>query len=138
MTAALIGRSGRALDADAHIGYYGPGEVSYDDEGDYGIAYREGLLAEHAVNFVAAGGTIRKAASGSGLAWAILSDGRAVPVVCGEFIPITTEDGPSTGRCGLDATGEGQCEGHAAEYASWFAMTEVERAAWERDPEREW
>lgn len=39
----------------------------------------------------------------------------AVPVVCSELIPITTEDGPDVGRCGQPAVGYGCCAGHSPE-----------------------
>lgn len=126
--AGLIDRlSGRALDADAHIGRYGPGERHYDDEGDYGYVYREGLLSEHVPSFKAVGGVIRVASTGSGLRYAVLSDGRAVPVVCSDLIPITTEDGYSDGRCGANATEDGMCPGHAAEYRSYMSSLRFDR-----------
>lgn len=127
-------RTGRPLAADEIVGRFGPGEAQYDEEsGEVFYVGREGLLAEQVDGFIAAGGIVRPAAFGGGRAWAVLSDGRAVPVVCGEIIPVMTEDGPSDGRCGQNALGEGMCEGHAEEYAQWNRMAEVERAAWERD-----
>lgn len=129
----LVNRGGRTLDADAHISHYGVGEAEYDEEtGEVFYVGRLGLVADHVTSFVEAGGTVRSAASGSGKAWAVLPGGRAFPVVCGYLIPVMTEDGPSDGRCGLDALPEGMCEGHAAEYAEWARMDEMERAAWER------
>jgi hypothetical protein len=120
VTTALVDRrTGRPLDVYAHVGYYGPGEVEYTDDGEYGIAYRRGVITEHAEAFVAAGGTIVPRSSGSG-AWAVLPDGEAVPVVCSEMIPVMTEDGPSDGRCGADATDDGMCSGHAASYRAYF------------------
>lgn len=115
----LTTRGGYTLDAESMIGYYGIGEaVSYGD--DYGIAYRRGLLAEHVEHFVAAGGTVRTAASGR--RWAAVGIAPAVPIVCSEIIAITTEDGPSDGRCGLDADADGFCEGHA-----YLATTHAEQ-----------
>lgn len=137
-TAPLVSRhTGRPLDADSHFGGYGPGVVEgYDPEfGEPLIAYREGLLSEHVEAFRAAGGTVRFAASGSGRAWAVRSDGRAVPVVCGYIIEVFTEDGRDSGRCGADAYSGtyGMCEGHGAECARFMASTEAERLSWERD-----
>lgn len=99
----------------------------------YGRTWRTGVLSEHEAAFTAAGGTIRPAASGSGLAWAVLPDGSAHPVVCPDLVPVPTEDGMIVGRCGADAVRDGACEGHAAETEAWLAATEDERVAWERD-----
>lgn len=118
---ATLTRNGHLLDADSMIGSYGAGESIWDDNDDYGIAYRAGLLSDHVEAFVAAGGVVRAAASGSGRTWAVRSwDRLAIPVVCSEIIPVMTEDGPSDGRCGLDALVEGCCKGHAAERQDYF------------------
>jgi hypothetical protein len=117
----LVGRNGAPLDAYAHVGGYGPGTAEYTEEGDYLVAYRSGVLAEHTESFVAAGGRHIAAASGSGRSWAVMPDGKALPVVCGHFIPVMTEDGPSDGRCGADVTVDGHCAPHAEEVRSYFA-----------------
>lgn len=121
----ISNRTGRPItDPEEILGLYGPGEaVAYDDPefgGGYGYIYRAGLASDHVEAFVAAGGTIRPAASGSGLHWAVIPSGRTVPVVCSEIIPIITEDGRSDGRCGDDATVDGLCAGHAADYRTGF------------------
>jgi hypothetical protein len=52
----------------------------------------------------------------------VLPNGRvAATVVCPQFIPVMTEDGPSDGRCGVDATVDGLCAYHAEEVRSWLA-----------------
>jgi hypothetical protein len=69
--------------------------------------------------------------------------------LCPEIVMVDTEDGPVTGRCQgpvVEVTvppdrryGETEatvqafaCEGHSAEWLNWRAMTEGERADWER------
>lgn len=104
--------------------------------GSYGPDFKPGVLAEHLEAFQRAGGIVRRATSGSGAMWALVPSGKAVkayPVVCGDVVPVQTEDGIVTGRCGIIATREGACAGHAAEMDSWREMAEAERAAWERD-----
>lgn len=101
--------------------------------GSYGATWRAGVLSEHLDRFLAAGGRTRPAASGSGRTWALLPDGAVVTVVCSELVALVTEDGIVSGRCGADAVVDGAyCAGHGAELAGWRAMTEPERAAWER------
>lgn len=60
--------------------------------------------------------------------------GIAWPVLCSELIEVYTEDGVSDGRCGQVATDidEGSCKGHGEERRGWRAMSEAERAHWER------
>lgn len=100
--------------------------------GQYGPRFTAGVLSEHLERFVAAGGVVRPARSGSGAAWAMVGP-KAYKVMCSDIVPVQTEDGTVTGRCGVLATREGACEAHAAEHDSWLAMAEAERAAWERD-----
>lgn len=68
------------------------------------------------------------------------ADGAAYPVLCSELVEVSTEDGPSDGRCGFLATDQemGSCAGHAEERREWTAMSEAEKAHWERQPERAW
>ena len=95
--------------------------------------FRTSLLIDHVDLFEAAGGTIRV---GRHSTWAVLPTGLACPVVCGEIIQIDTEDGPESGRCGLNVRGEeGACERHAEERQGWLAMDESERCSWEHDRE---
>lgn len=57
-------------------------------------------------------------------------DGR---LVCGEIVPVWTEDGPATGRCRRPVLHDDiACPGHADEIRGWRSMTEPERVAWER------
>jgi len=100
--------------------------------GNYGHDWKPGVLAEHLQAFRAAGGVVRRSRTGSGVVWAVVGI-KAYPFVCGHLIQVDTEDGPVSGRCGLRAVREGACEAHAEEHASWVAMSEAERAAWERD-----
>ena len=125
MATPLVDRLTRTpLDADAHVGFYGPGTPDYGPDGEYGIAYRRGLLSEHADAFLAAGGKIEPVGDG-GAGRAILSDGSTVPVVCSELIEVLTEDGRESGRCGADAADAepGLCESHGAQYRSYLADT---------------
>lgn len=98
----------------------------------YGHRWVTGVITEHLEAFVAAGGVVRQARSGSGAAWAIVGR-KAYPVLCSDLIPVQTEDGTISGRCGILAVRHGSCENHAAEADTWLAMAEIERKAWERD-----
>lgn len=81
--------------------------------GAYGQAWREGVLSEHLDLFVRAGGTHRPS-KGAGAGWAVMEDGRAVPVVCSEIVRVDTEDGPVSGRCGANAlAATGTCGYHS-------------------------
>jgi hypothetical protein len=110
-------------------------QAPQDFIGSYGSTWRAGVISEHVPAFVAAGGQVRPAASGSGLSWAVMTDanGWALPVVCSALVAVYTEDGAQTGRCGADATVDGSCPGHAEEAASWLAASEAERVRWEKD-----
>lgn len=108
----LVDRHNRAaLNAENHVGHYGPGVSRYDAEGEHYITFeRVGVVVDHVESFVQAGGSVRPTRSG-GL-WAVLPDGRAYKVLCGEIIPVATEDGPSDGRCGLPVVAAtGRCRG---------------------------
>jgi hypothetical protein len=103
----------------------------------YGQDNTQGVLSDHLYLFLAAGGTVRDAASGSGRQWAVLPDGTAEAVLCSDLVWVTTEDGREDDHCGSPAVREGACEGHAAEHEGWLAMTEADRLRWERDLDRE-
>lgn len=91
-----------------------------------------GLIVDDTDSFARAGGTIRTSASGR-LEWAVLPDGRAFPVLCGDIVMRYYEEGESyTDRCGKPATNHGACQGHGEARDSWRAMTEAERCAMER------
>ena len=63
----------------------------------------------------------------------VVIEGRAYPVLCGDIVPVQTEDwGPESGRCGQIARFDGSCEFHGAERAWWGSLTEREKAAVER------
>lgn len=70
---------------------------------------------------------------------AFVKDGvERVPVLCGEFVEVWTEDGPMDGRCGRPVPKVGHeaghaCEGHAMMRAGWMNMDELERLDVERE-----
>lgn len=91
-----------------------------------------GLLVDNVETFEAAGGTIRTSASGR-VEWAVLPDGSAYPVLCGDIVERTYEEGERyTDRCGAVATNRGACAGHGEARDAWRAMSEAERCAVER------
>lgn len=94
-----------------------------------------GLLVDDIDAFVQLGGTIRMAASGSGIEWAVTPEGRAFPVTCGDIVERGSEDGPYTDRCGFVADSDGACAGHAAARDAYRAMSESERLHLERAEE---
>lgn len=106
-----------------------------DLTGAYGLDWKAGVLSEH-LHLAEANPALRLATTASGLTWvAPARGGKAVPVVCSEIVAIPTEDGPVSGRCGLFATVDGACEGHAEERAYWTELSEAERAYMERQAE---
>ncbi len=53
--------------------------------------------------------------------------------LCPEIVPVMTEDGTSDGRCLTPVVPGGYaCPGHTAVIEEWRAMSERERAHWER------
>ena len=121
---------------ESYIVPYGPNvEIGFDPE--YGIVYGPGsvgILSEH---LQAAGLPTRRLADGHLVA--VAPKGRAVHVLCSGVIMISTEDGPATGRCGywVDREGTWGCPGHEAEATGWLALSEAEKADWERRYDRE-
>lgn len=106
---------------------YGPGSYS-----------RKGILSEHVHIAEQGGAYVRAAASTSGVEWVVWPDGAVDPILCPELVPDRDCDNyPITSRCGAFATHDGMCEGHAAEMNDWRAMSEAERAAWERRNEED-
>jgi hypothetical protein len=96
----------------------------------YGPTWRSGVLIDNTDRFIAAGGHIR---NGVTAMWAVMADGIAHPVVCGEMVRIDTEDGSITGRCGCNVIRDfGACDYHAAIIAEWREQSEAETVAWER------
>ena len=88
----------------------------------------ETILIDH----VAQGARVRIGPSGR--AYAVGEKGQAKLIVCGDIVPVMTEDGPETGRCGLPVHRDfGQCERHADERIWWASLTERERAGIERE-----
>lgn len=111
------------------VGQYGT-DTERDDEGYSHLVGRRSVLIDHTDLFVAAGGTIRV---GKHATWAFLPKGAGIPVVCGDLVPVHTEDGMSDARCGLNVVGNrGACEGHADERDYYMAQSEAERAFDER------
>jgi hypothetical protein len=52
---------------------------------------------------------------------------------CPEIVPVLTEDGPTDGRCLAPIVPGGfACPGHTEAIEAWRAMSEPERAHWER------
>lgn len=94
-----------------------------------------GLLVDDVEAFTRLGGTVRPAASGSGVEWAVTPEGRAFPVTCGDIVERWNEDGSYTDRCGSVADAAGACAGHAAARDAYLAMTEAERLCLEREEE---
>lgn len=71
------------------------------------------VLVDHVGDAIDAGATLRVPENGL-REYVVMPDGRAVPVGCGDIIEIRTEDGPSTGRCGIPiAAGARACPGHS-------------------------
>lgn len=93
----------------------------------YGPASRSfGILGDH---LAAAGLEAHVIADGRQI---VAIDGKIVQVLCSEVIPISTEDGPATGRCGKALRGDVYaCPGHTYERESWLAMSEEDKAMWE-------
>jgi hypothetical protein len=57
---------------------------------------------------------------------------------CPEIVPVMTEDGPSDGRCLADIVPGGfACPPHTEAIEAWRAMSEPERAHWERQHDAE-
>jgi hypothetical protein len=116
------------------VGQYGT-NTERDDDGYTIVVGRRSLLIDHTDLFETAGGTIRV---GKHSTWAVLPGGEAVPVVCGDLVPVRTEDGPSDARCGCNVVGDrGACEGHADERDAYRAQSESERAYDERVRDQE-
>lgn len=80
--------------------------------GAYGPRWREGILIDHVDAAQRAGHVLVRTGSGHG--WMHpATGGRAIRVVCGELIKISTEDGPVSGRCGAPALLDtGRCDVH--------------------------
>jgi hypothetical protein len=112
-----------------YVGRYGP-EVVIGDDPDFGLVYgpvQEGIINEH---LHAAGLESHVIADGRQI---VAIDGKIVEVLCSDIIPINTEDGPGTGRCGTPLRGDAYaCPGHTSEREGWLAMSEAEKAEWER------
>ena len=99
----------------------------------YGPDWRLGVLTEHLQLVHAAGVHVRRSASGR-RTYVVAEDGCCFPVVCSELVEVLTEDGRMSGRCGVPVEGEAwACEGHQIEMENWLAMSEAERARWERE-----
>jgi hypothetical protein len=102
---------------------------AYDLTGCYGQGWRQGLLSDHVGLALDLGFRVVTLSHTRRL---VCEDGLTFPVVCSEIVMVDTEDGPIDGRCGLVADLDGFCEPHAAQVSEWRAMSELERALWER------
>jgi hypothetical protein len=104
--------------------------------GAYGPQWRSGVLTEH---LGWGEGVIRVVQTAGGAQWAIpAGGGRAVPLVCSDLISVPTEDGPITGRCGVQVrNGRMACEGHHDEREHWSSLSELERLHQEQREDRE-
>jgi hypothetical protein len=100
--------------------------------GRYGRDWVQGVVSDH----LRPHHQVRRLAGGD---WVVvLPDGSAEFVLCSELIWVDTEDGRIDGRCGLRVDAEGYaCEGHRLERERWLAMSESEKADWERFAEGE-
>lgn len=107
----------------------------YDLIQGYGPDYRSvGILSEH-LHLLPNDWYVKVLRGGAEVV--VDPGGHAHFVLCSELVPDVTEDGPVVVRCGARVTGEVACEGHQADIEHWRAMSEIERAAWERKQERE-
>jgi hypothetical protein len=100
--------------------------------GQYGSAWTTGIISEHVPAAVKRGLMVRKTHTLTEWVYDPATTEKAVPVLCSELIVVWTEDGPTTGRCGLMAK-EGVCEGHASVIREWWAQSDAELLAWERE-----
>ena len=101
-----------------------------DLAGRYGDPPQTGVLVDHLRLF-----TGRQSVDADGNRVLLSPYGPADnhPVLCAEVIEIATEDGPATGRCGLNvADGDWACRGHQAAIDDYRRQSEAERAYWER------
>lgn len=101
--------------------------------GAYGPNNRVGVLSEH-LDLALRTGLVARRLPGS--TWVYDPDQpgeRAVPVVCSELVPIWTEDGRVTGRCGeLAGPSTGMCHTHADIVEGWRNQSEEDLIEWER------
>jgi hypothetical protein len=102
--------------------------------GRYGQDWAYGVLVDHLGQVQAAGLAVRQTTSGRLWVYDPRTSEAARPVLCAEIVPVATEDGTISGRCGNPVVGdEGACPGHAAVIASWREQTEAETITWERE-----
>jgi hypothetical protein len=127
------------LERSGFVRTYGQPVVGWDgyDEGDEPPAseFRQGVCADHVRAALELPGTRGVVGTLCNYVVDEAAGGLAYPVTCAELVEVWTEDGPTDGRCGALATDREflACEGHAAERASWAALSEAERAHWERE-----
>lgn len=101
-----------------------PSPKTLDDIiGAYGPDWTTGVLAEH--TYLAEENIlVHVAASGRTFVTGI-KGGSATPVLCGEIVPIPTEDGIIDGRCGAPVYDRGfACPGHEAQINAYRAETD--------------
>lgn len=129
------------LERSGYIGSaYGQPGVEHDPEWGPVDVYnhRPGVLADYASRAAQLPGVRLRIGAIAFYAIDDLAGGLAYPVLCGDIIEIRTTDEITDGRCGAIATDAEtfQCEGHAAERRAFQALTEAEKAHWEREQER--
>jgi hypothetical protein len=84
---------------DSYVGAYGPDWIT-------------GVVTDHVGSALEAGALLHKAASGKTYLTGP-KGGVAIPVLCGELVPVATEDGVIDGRCGLPVLNDDlACPGH--------------------------
>jgi hypothetical protein len=91
-----------------------------DFTGAYGPDWVRGILIDDLDRAVEAGAVARR--TDSGATWVVLGKSPAVRVVCGDLVPVQTEDGTIDGRCGAPVVGDrGACTLHAEERDAYLA-----------------
>jgi hypothetical protein len=97
--------------------------------GVYGPDHTYGVLSEHLHRVPPE--KVRTLASGT----LVVQAGReCFPVLCSEVVPIATEDGIVSGRCGGRVKGiDGfACEGHTRQIEGWREQSELDAIEWEQ------
>lgn len=103
----------------------------------YGPRWTYGIISEHATQAVRAG--LVEQSIGGDVRLVDPESGESLPVLCSELVWIDTEDGRSTGRCGVPILSDDgfACEAHAEVIAVWRQESEAQVAHWERRIEQE-
>jgi len=95
----------------------GPNDIHFSVHARDGCV--DGVITDHVYRALDAGYVVRVAASGRTYVHPA-AGGTAVPVLCGEIVPVLTEDGWTDGRCALPVmNNERGCPGHEPQIAAW-------------------